>query len=346
MISEAAKIRFAVVGCGRIGKRHIQVLQLHPQAEVVAMVDQKQRLELDLPSTGAYFSSLDEFLSSGPKADIVTIATPNGLHATQAIQCMDNGLHVLIEKPLALHAKDAKKILDKSISSGLHVFTVMQNRYAKSAIWLKELLDRGELGEIFLVQVNCFWNRSLEYYLGHEWHGKKSLDGGTLFTQFAHFVDMLYWLFGDIVNIKGRLANFAHKGITEFEDTGILHFEFEKGGMGSLNFTTAVWDKNFDSSLTVIASKGTIKISGQYMQNIEYCHTRNSNLADYAGKQSNDQGDNNPAFDQHFSVITHVIEVLRDREENSLDVQNGFKVVDIIERMNNQLKFSAEKTVV
>jgi UDP-N-acetyl-2-amino-2-deoxyglucuronate dehydrogenase len=340
------KIRFAMMGCGRIGHRHVQMLRQLPRTELVAAIDLKSYAELDLPPGLPLFHSFEDFIQSGIKADVITIATPNGLHAEQAICCLDKGFHVLVEKPLALQTKDAQRIVEKSVATGKFVFPVMQNRYAKAALWLKQLLNSGSLGEIFLVQVNCFWNRDVEYYAGHEWHGKKQLDGGPLFTQFAHYVDMLYWLFGDMENIQGRLANYAHEGVTEFEDTGILHFDFAKGGMGTLNYTTAVWGQNLESSLTVVAEKGSIKVSGQYLQQVEYCNVKDVNLPNILCQKLDEKTIRSLAFDQHCCVIRHAVEVLQRGVCSESTVEEGVKVVDIIERMNSQLKFSGRKSVV
>jgi predicted dehydrogenase len=345
-MEQSNKIRFAIIGCGRIGQRHIKMLHQHPQTDLVALIESKSREEIDLPLGITLFNSLQEFFSSGIKADVITIATPNGLHARQAIECIEKGHHVVVEKPLALRSEDAKKILDVAASNGRYVFPVMQNRFSRSSAWLKELVESGTLGNIFLVQVNCFWNRDVEYYAGHDWHGKKELDGGPLFTQFAHFVDMIYWLFGDIENIQGKLAKNILEGITEFEDTGLLQFDLVKGGMGSLNYTTAVWDHNFESSLTVIAQKGTIKISGQYMHKVEYCKVESLNCPASLGQVLNQEEIVALAYDQHYSLIHHVVRVLQTQEENGKEAEDGAKVVDIIERMNNQLKFSRRKSVV
>ena len=258
------------------------------------------------------------------------------MHAQQAIDCLNAGKHVVIEKPMALHSTAAKKIIEVANEKQKHVFVVMQNRYSTPVVWLKELVDKNILGDIYLVQLNCFWNRDERYYLPVNWHGTKTLDGGTLFTQFSHFIDIFYWLFGDIKNIQTRLQSFNHKQLTEFEDSGIATFEFGNNSAGCLNFSTSVWDKNMESSITIIAENGSIKIGGQYMDKIEYCHVKNYTMP--ALSQSgiaNDYGNYKGSAANHTHVIQNVINALHNKTSITATAEEGMKVVDIIERIYN-----------
>jgi UDP-N-acetyl-2-amino-2-deoxyglucuronate dehydrogenase len=162
----------------------------------------------------------------------------------------------------------------------------MQNRYSPPSQWIKSVVDQRLLGDIHLVQVNCYWNRDERYYKAGSWKGSNALDGGTLFTQFSHFIDILYWLFGDITDIQGKFADFNHNDLTEFEDSGLVTFRFLDGGMGCLNYSTAVWDKNLESSMTIIGSNGSVKIGGQYMDQVEYCHIKGLHHAGARAHQS------------------------------------------------------------
>ena len=143
----------------------------------------------------------------------------------------------------------------------------MQNRYSPPSVWIKDLIDRKVLGDIYMVQLNCYWNRDERYYKAGGWKGTKDLDGGTLFTQFSHFIDIMYWLFGDIQNIQGKFADFNHKDYTDFEDSGFVSFDFVNGGIGSLNYSTSVANQNLESSMTIIGEKG-IKLSGGQRQRV------------------------------------------------------------------------------
>ncbi|HHH50624.1 MAG TPA: Gfo/Idh/MocA family oxidoreductase, partial [Saprospiraceae bacterium] len=271
------KTNFAIVGYGHIGKRHAQIINENRDSQLVAICDIKPKKDLDLGDFEIpFFTSVDTMLFSDIAIDVVNICTPNGLHAQQAIKALEARKHVVIEKPMALKKADCERIIYKALEVSKQVFVVMQNRYSPPIKWLKEVIEENLLGEIFLVQINCYWNRDKRYYspngIKHFWHGSKELDGGVLFTQFAHFIDIMYWLFGDIKNIQNRATNFNHQKTTHFSDTGVASFEFVEGGIGTLNYSTAIWDKNFESSITVIGENGTIKIGGQYMDQVIYCH--------------------------------------------------------------------------
>lgn len=329
-------IRFAIIGCGHIGKRHAEMVTRHPEAELVALIDQKPRELLGLDAHDApFFDSLDAFFESKTAADVVCICTPNGWHTAHALACLKHGLHVVIEKPMALRRADAEKVISTALQAQRQVFCVMQNRYSPPAVWLKDLVSRGVLGRIFLVQVNCYWNRDERYYKRGGWHGTKDLDGGTLFTQFSHFIDMLYWLFGDIQQIEARFSDFNHADLTEFEDSGVVRFSFVDGeGLGSLQFSTAVWNQNMESSVTVIAEHGSVKIGGQYMNEVEYCHVKDYKMPLLQETNpGNDYGAYKGSAQNHHHVIENVVDVLQGRAAITTNALEGLKVVDIIERI-------------
>jgi UDP-N-acetyl-2-amino-2-deoxyglucuronate dehydrogenase len=186
------------------------------------------------------------------------------------------------------------------------------------------------------VQTNCYWNRDDRYYKKGDWHGTKNLDGGTLFTQFSHFIDLLYWCFGDITNIQAKFNNFSHNHSTEFEDSGIVNFDFVDGGMGSLNYSTAVWQKNLESSITIIAENGSVKLGGQYMDEIIYCNIKDFALPDVTqNPKLNTQ--NALREGNHHYVYQNIVGVLNHKESITTNALEGLKVVDIIERIYTHL---------
>ncbi|MEI8278353.1 MAG: Gfo/Idh/MocA family oxidoreductase [Bacteroidota bacterium] len=332
---EDKKIKFAVVGCGHIGKRHAEMISRNEEAELVALVDVKPKEELNIDQFNTkFFSSIEELLASDLEIDVVNIATPNGLHSQQALQCLDAKKHVVIEKPMALNKAEAEKVLFKALHVHKQVFAVMQNRYSPPSEWIKELVQSGKLGNIYMVQLNCYWNRDDRYYKKGSWHGTKKLDGGTLFTQFSHFIDILYWLFGDIVNIQGRFTDHNHKELTDFEDSGVVSFDFINGGMGCMCYSTSVWDKNLESSMTIVAENGSVKIGGQYMDKVEYCHIRDYQLPELAPTNpGNDYGAYKGSAANHHYVIENVVDVLKGRTTITTNALEGMKVVDIIEKI-------------
>lgn len=329
------KIRFAVIGYGHIGKRHAAMIQQNDECELVAVADTNEALAKDMQRSGiSFFSSLESFLDSGVKADVVTIATPNGLHATQAMKAIGAGHHVVVEKPMGLHRKECEEVIHTALSRSRHLFCVMQNRYSPPSEWLKQIVADGVLGKVYMVQVNCYWNRDERYYKAGSWHGTKQLDGGTLFTQFSHFIDLLYWVFGDVEDIKSCFSSFNHDKLTEFEDSGVVHFRFSKGGMGSINFSTSVWDKNLESSMTVIGEHGSLKVGGQYMDKVEYCHIKDYTMPELSPTNpANDYGPYKGSAANHQYVIQNVVDVLKGRASITTNALEGLKVVDIIERI-------------
>ncbi|WP_187263698.1 Gfo/Idh/MocA family protein [Pontibacter beigongshangensis] len=331
------KIKFAMVGLGHIGKRHADMIFRNAESELVALIDTRAKEELNLAPEFRhlpYFNSLHDFLGAGVEADVINIATPNGCHAQQALQCLEARKHIVVEKPMTLTRHDAEKVIFKALHVHKHVFTVMQNRYSPPSVWIKDLMERGVLGRIFMVQLNCFWNRDERYYSQGGWHGCQELDGGTLFTQFSHFVDIMYWLFGDIENIKAKFNDFTHQHLTDFEDSGFVCFDFVNGGMGCLSYSTAIWDQNLESSMTIIAENGSVKIGGQYMDKVEYCHIKDYTLPELAPTNpGNDYGAYKGSAQNHHYVIENVVDTLKGRNTITTNALEGLKVVEIIERI-------------
>lgn len=335
----AKSIQFAVVGLGHIGRRHAAMIRRLPEACLVATCDIKAKEALGLEEDDIpHYADLEEMLRREKGIDVVCVCTPNGLHAPQAMLALDYRTHVVVEKPMALNRHDAESIIFKSLNVSKHVFCVMQNRYSPPSRWLKTLMLEERLGEIFMVQVNCYWNRDDRYYLPngkkHAWKGTNALDGGTLFTQFSHFVDIMYWLFGDVKDIHASFNDYTHAHSTEFEDSGNVTFNFINGGMGVLNYSTAVWGSNLESSLTVIGEKGSIKVGGQYMDKVELCNIEGYEMPILPpSNPANDYGTYKGSANNHGYVFENVIDVLKGRKEITTNALEGMKVVDIIERI-------------
>lgn len=335
MVYITDKIKFAVVGCGHIGKRHAEMINRHPEAELVALCDVKAKRELGLEySEVPFFSSIEELLASGIDIHVVNICSPNGLHAQQSLQSLEAKKHVVCEKPMGLKKANCEAVIFKALQVSRHVFCVMQNRYSPPSVWLKEIVENKIIGDVFMVQINCYWNRDERYYKKNSWKGTKDLDGGTLFTQFSHFIDIMYWLFGDIENIQAKFNNFTHASLTDFEDSGFVNFQFVNGGMGCINYSTAIWDKNLESSITIIGSKGSVKVGGQYMNEVEYCHINDYEMPELApSNPPNDYGAYKGSAANHHYIIENVVDTLKGRTTITTNALEGLKVVEIIERI-------------
>ena len=191
-MSENKKIKFAVIGCGHIGKRHAEMITRNEECELVGLIDIKEKKVLGIDHYNVpLFKSLEEFFNSKTEADVISIASPNGFHAEQAMACLEAKKHIVVEKPVALTKQDAEKIIFKAFQVHRQVFAVMQNRYSPPSEWIKNLIESGRLGKIFMVQLNCYWNRDERYYKPESWHGKNDLDGGPFCTHFSHIIDIM-----------------------------------------------------------------------------------------------------------------------------------------------------------
>lgn len=329
-----SKLRFSIIGAGHIGKRHAEMITRNAGAELVAMCDARAKDECGLDSEVPFFQDPKEMLENGPECDVVCVCTPNGLHAEHALLALNNRKHVVVEKPMALTKLDCERIIFTSLQAQKQVFCVMQNRYSPPSVWMKELIEKNVLGEIYMVNINCYWNRDERYYKKNHWKGNLKLDGGTLFTQFSHFVDIMYWLFGDISNIHSRFMDFNHQQLTDFEDSGMITFDFINGGSGSFNFSTSVANTNFESSMTVIAEKGTVKVGGQYMNEVVYCNVEGYEMPQLPeGNPANDYGAYKGSAANHIYIIENVVDTLLGKSNITTNALEGLKVVDIIERM-------------
>jgi len=328
-------IKFAIVGYGHIGKRHAEMIRRNSNAELIAICDILPASECGAEQIDeAFFNSYQELLEADLDIDVINICVPNGYHTEYSLMALEKNKHVVVEKPIALSRVDAEKMVFKSLEVSRHVFCVMQNRYSPPSIWLKDIVSNKIIGDILMVQLNCFWNRDERYYKSGNWHGDAKLDGGTLFTQFSHFIDIMYWLFGDITNIQGKFKDFTHSELTDFEDSGFVNFEFVDGGMGTLNYSTAIQDKNFESSITIIGSKGTVKVAGQYMNEVVYCHIKDYEMPELRpSNPPNDYGPYKGSAQNHNYVIQNVVDKLTKEGTITTNVLEGMKVVDIIERI-------------
>ncbi|MBO6622601.1 MAG: Gfo/Idh/MocA family oxidoreductase [Balneola sp.] len=333
-----SKIKFSVLGFGRIGQRHAKIIHEYEDSDLISVVDtdpsQLEATEL-LGLSPEKYISIEEFIANDKhKSEVVNIATPNGFHTDYAIKLLEAGYHVVIEKPMGLSLESCEKVLSTMIESGKQAFVVKQNRYSPPSLWLKEIVSENILGDILMVQTNCYWNRDQRYYSTSDWRGTRDLDGGALFTQFSHFIDLLYWVFGDIKNVKSVIKNFTHPNLENFDDSGIAQFEFVKGGLGILNYSTSCWDKNMESSITVVGTKGSLKVGGQYMNEIEYCHIKDYIMPELPETNPpNDYGPYKGSAANHHYVIENVVNALKGKKSATTNVFEGMKVVGFIEKI-------------
>ena len=269
-----------------------------------------------------------------PGLEVVNICTPNYLHAPMTTNALLAGCHVVCEKPMAMSVAECSLMIETAQLTGKHLFVVKQNRYNPPVAVVKKLLTQGLLGNILQISVTCFWNRNEEYYRLSPWRGSKTKDGGCLFTQCSHFIDILYYLAGPVTGISGMIQNATHRGLAEFEDCGAFLLKTHTGALVSFNFSTSAYQKNMEGSITLLCEKGTIKIGGEYLNTIEYQCVEGFEIPPLpAGNTANDYGSYKGSMSNHDKVIQNVVDTLQGKDQIATNGQEGREVVRIIEEM-------------
>jgi UDP-N-acetyl-2-amino-2-deoxyglucuronate dehydrogenase len=264
------KVRFALVGCGRISKNHVEALEKHQErAELVSVCDvDPAALEKAVERTGARgFSSLTDMLAS-TNADCVVLATPSGLHPSQAIEIASSGFHVMTEKPMATRWHDGLAMVKACDDAGVNLFVVKQNRRNATLQLLKRAIDADRFGRIFMVTINVFWSRPQGYYDSAAWRGTWEFDGGAFMNQASHYVDLLDWLIGPVESVQAYTATLARR--IQVEDSGVAAIRWRSGAMGSINVTMLTYPKNLEGSITIIGEKGTVRVGGVAVNEIQH----------------------------------------------------------------------------
>ena len=329
----ANKIRFCIVGYGNIGRRHSEHILENPDTVLVAVCDINTGLRNHVPGGVAFYESLDAMLKNSDAA-VLCVCSPNYLHEPHTIAGLNAGLHTVVEKPMAISVASCDRMIAAAAKTGKSIFAVKQNRYNPPVQEVKRLMAGQELGEIYMIQVNCFWNRGEAYYAGSDWRGKKDKDGGCLFTQFSHFVDILYYLNGGISHVAGQIHNFAHQHNTEVEDTGSFVMRATNGAIVNFNFTTCAYERNMEGSITIFGGKGTVKIGGQYLNTIEYQQLGAAELPPInITAKANDYGLYMGSMSNHDKVIQNVVNVLFYDHTIMTSAEEGREVVRIITQM-------------
>ena len=325
------KPSFAIIGCGRIARRHAEQINKLGRLTAVCDIVYENALEFSQEYNAALYLSIEELLLNEPAIDIVSICTPNGLHAMHSILSLQAHKHVLCEKPLCIHLADAKRMLHAAQEADRHLYVVKQNRYNPPVIAVKNLLKEYRLGKILSFQINCFWNRPNSYYTS--WKGTKKLDGGTLYTQFSHFIDLMYWLLGDVKDVKAITKNFEHR-VLEIEDCGAVLIETLGGAIGTLNYTVNSYQKNMEGSFAIFGEQGTVKIGGQYLNELEYQCIAGEPIKDLpTGKPANCYGFYQGSMSNHDKVYENLVRAIADPKHEFASAVEGMKTVEIIEKI-------------
>jgi UDP-N-acetyl-2-amino-2-deoxyglucuronate dehydrogenase len=323
------KIRFALVGCGRIAQNHFAALVHHAdQAELVNICDvDPTALQAAAKLTGAKpFRSLNSLIAD-TTADIVVLTTPSGLHPDQTIEIAAAGRHVMTEKPMATRWHDGLRMVKACDDANVRLFVVKQNRFNPTLQLLKQAINQGRFGRIYMVNLNVFWTRPQEYYDSGTWRGTWEFDGGAFMNQASHYVDLLDWLIGPIESLQAYTATLARN--IEVEDTGVISVKWRSGALGSMNVTMLTYPKNLEGSITILGEKGTVRVGGVAVNEIQHWDFSEHHEGDEAVKKASYEttsiyGVGHPLY------YKNVIEVLRGIAVPETDGREGLKSLETL----------------
>jgi UDP-N-acetyl-2-amino-2-deoxyglucuronate dehydrogenase len=323
------KIRFALVGCGRIAKNHFGAIQQHAdRCELVGVCDiEPKALEEAVQTTCAQpYNSLDEMLAHC-NADAFILTTPSGLHPEQAIQIAQAGHHVITEKPMATRWDDGKRMVAACDAAGVRLFVVKQNRRNATLQLVKRALEKNRFGRIYMVNLNVFWTRPQEYYDSAKWRGTWEYDGGAFMNQASHYVDLIDWLIGPVESLQAYTATLARD--IEVEDTGVISLRWRNGALGSMNVTMLTYPKNLEGSITILGEKGTVRIGGVAVNEIQHWEFAEPDADDEKIKEVSYQTTSVYGFG-HPLYYDNVIKVLRGEAEPETDGREGLKSLEVL----------------
>ena len=320
-------VRFALVGCGRISGKHFHAIEQHAgRAELVAVCDTNPAALTDGEErTGAQgFSRLEELLRE-TTADAVILATPSGIHADQGIRVAQSGRHVVTEKPMATRWNDAKRLVQACDEAGTHLFVVKQNRRNSTLRLVKRAVEKRRFGRIYMVNINVFWNRPQDYYDSASWRGTWEFDGGAFMNQASHYVDLLDWLIGPVQSVHAFTATLGRN--IQVEDTGVANIRWRSGTLGSINVTMLTHRENFEASLTVIGEKGTVRLGGIAVNEIQHWEFAGSEEEDERVREANYAPGSVYGFG-HALYYDNVIKALRGEAKAETDGREGLRSLE------------------
>lgn len=281
----------------------------------------------------AAYLSYQEMLEN-EQADITVVCTPNGLHAEHSIAALQKNMHVLCEKPMALRVQDCTAMIKAALSAKKKLFIVKQNRFNEPVQAVRDALLNDKIGDIISVQLNCFWNRGTRYYEESNWKGTLNMDGGILFTQFSHFIDLLFWFLGDVEHVKSFTKNYMHQSSTDFEDCCVALMQFKNGAIATCHFTTCAHYRNMEGSITLFGTKGTVKIGGQYLNLLEYQQIQGFQLEESmdTGKP-NDYGYYIGSMSNHDKMYHYMFTTITDDAPMPTSTYDALKTVELIHKI-------------
>ena len=323
------KVRFAIVGCGRIANNHFESVKAHAErAEISGVCDNDPvALANAVSKTGATgFATLTEMLAKVP-IDCVVLTTPSGLHSRQVIEVARSGFDVMTEKPMATRWSDGLAMVKACDDAGVRLFVVKQNRRNPTLQLLKKAVELGRFGRIYMVNVNVFWSRPQSYYDSAAWRGTWEFDGGAFMNQASHYVDLLDWICGPLESVMAYTGTLARN--IEVEDTGVAALKWRSGAMGSINVTMLTYPKNLEGSITILGEKGSVRVGGVAVNEIQHWafdapHEMDALTADVSYQTTSVYGFGHPRY------YDNVIDTLRGNSQPETDGREGLKSLELL----------------
>jgi UDP-N-acetyl-2-amino-2-deoxyglucuronate dehydrogenase len=338
------KLRFGLIGCGRISKNHFDAMTQIPDAEFVTCCDiVKERAEeaAQLYNINSVYSDFAEMLAK-EHLDAVSICTPSGIHPLIGIEAAKRKINVVTEKPMAINIKDADELIKACDDNGVRLFVVKQNRLNATLQLLKKAIVKERFGKIYLAQSNVFWQRPQSYYDQSPWRGTWALDGGAFLNQASHYVDAMYWLLGNVQSVRAETATLARN--IEAEDTGCAILHFKSGVIATINVTMLAYPKNFEGSITILGEKGSVKIGGVAVNKIEKWEFEDYDDDDRIVEECNYQPPTIYGFG-HNPYYHNVVHTLLGDTEASTDGKDGRKSLEIIQAIYESAKHGKKVTL-
>ncbi|WP_295555967.1 Gfo/Idh/MocA family oxidoreductase [uncultured Hyphomicrobium sp.] len=323
------KVRFALVGAGRIAANHFGAIEKHAdRCELVDVCDVvPDALKAATERTKATAHTSLAGLLEKTTADCVILTTPSGLHPSQAVQVARSGRHVMTEKPMATRWKDGLAMVEACDAAGVHLFVVKQNRRNATLQLVKRAIEQGRFGRIYSVAINVFWTRPQDYYDSAKWRGTWEFDGGAFMNQASHYIDLLDWLIGPVESVMAFTATLARN--IEVEDTGVAALRWRSGAVGTLNVTMLTYPKNLEGSVTILGEKGTVRIGGLAVNEIQHWEFADKRPEDESVKQANYETTSVYGFG-HPLYYDNVIKTLRGEAEAETDGREGLKSLELL----------------
>ncbi len=320
--------RVALAGCGRISKNHIDALARVEGLSLSAVsdVDAARAKEAGERAGVPWFASYEEMLAKA-QCEVVTIATPSGLHPEQGILAARAGKHVITEKPMAISLSAADDLVHACDQAGVHLFVVKQNRLNPPIQLLRRALDKGRFGRIYMANCTVRWSRPQEYYDQAPWRGTWEFDGGAFMNQASHYVDLIQWLVGPVESVMAKTATLARR--IETEDSGVAILKFRSGALGAIEVTMLTYPRNLEGSITILGEKGTVKIGGTAVNKVEHWIFSDYDDDDKLVESATTNPPNVYGLG-HEGYYRNVLSVLRGQARPDTDGRAGRKSLELI----------------